>query len=467
MALPIHSRNLRSLATGMPKTLARLSLLDGRPSSSKGQPSSPTISNLVPLVTVWLGVPPRWRTTSNASARVMQARGGAQPSAWHLGGRGCSRTRRRRTAGRGPNKPFRLAGGVPGQCSAGSACACGCICTDRSRWPDRSIACLRSARRGNNNSLDHLAGYCTGAGTRVGLAVAFDDGSAARKYRSRRRFRRHRTAQRRPTPSAKYAAELVATPGAGGRDSLHGDLRRRSLLPFDLLPERYSLRCAGNRPGLSSPDGGRCWVLNTGRSCRDLDWIASHHDFCARTWRGWRAGHRLQSEARYVVHGSRSRIDRGKYRRWGNVYRYVHRRCDGRFGSSTRGRVRNGFNWFRLGRRHRPCAARLDRQRRHSGLERRTVAYRHGGWDFPRRLCDWFRDQRHSWHRVGISWTKGRWSVALRMIKCDDLQRVQEGEQIEFRFPLCSASGRQGPGIIHVLGCSGGQTADKLISPLA
>src|SRR6516165_8681672 len=38
-----------------------------------GQPSSPTISNLVPLVTVWLGVPPRWRTTSNASARVMQA----------------------------------------------------------------------------------------------------------------------------------------------------------------------------------------------------------------------------------------------------------------------------------------------------------------------------------------------------------------------------------------------------------
>src|SRR5215472_3248102 len=58
----------------MPKALARLSLLDGRPSSSKGQPSSPTISNLVPLVTVWLGVPPRWRTTSNASARVMQAR---------------------------------------------------------------------------------------------------------------------------------------------------------------------------------------------------------------------------------------------------------------------------------------------------------------------------------------------------------------------------------------------------------
>jgi hypothetical protein len=32
--------------------------LDGRPSSSNGQPSSPTMSKFVRFVTVWLGVPP-------------------------------------------------------------------------------------------------------------------------------------------------------------------------------------------------------------------------------------------------------------------------------------------------------------------------------------------------------------------------------------------------------------------------
>src|SRR5215469_9844299 len=53
---------------------ALLSLLDGRPSSNRGHPSSPTTSTLVCRVTVWLGVPPCERTTSNASARVMQAR---------------------------------------------------------------------------------------------------------------------------------------------------------------------------------------------------------------------------------------------------------------------------------------------------------------------------------------------------------------------------------------------------------
>src|SRR6516165_8172305 len=58
----------------MPYAVARLSLLDGRPSSSNGQPSSPTMSNFVRFVTASLRVPPRWRTTSNASARDMQAR---------------------------------------------------------------------------------------------------------------------------------------------------------------------------------------------------------------------------------------------------------------------------------------------------------------------------------------------------------------------------------------------------------
>src|SRR5262249_44472908 len=58
----------------MPYAFARLSLLDGRPSSSSGQPSSPTMSNLVSFVTSWLGVPPWRRTTSKASARDMQAR---------------------------------------------------------------------------------------------------------------------------------------------------------------------------------------------------------------------------------------------------------------------------------------------------------------------------------------------------------------------------------------------------------
>src|SRR5262249_61893966 len=53
---------------------ALLSLLDGRPSSNRGHPSSPTTSTLVCRVTVWLGVPPCERTISNASARVMQAR---------------------------------------------------------------------------------------------------------------------------------------------------------------------------------------------------------------------------------------------------------------------------------------------------------------------------------------------------------------------------------------------------------
>src|SRR6516165_8671015 len=56
------------------KLPALLSLLDGRPSSNSGHPSSPTTSTLVCRVTVWLGVPPCERTTSNASARVMQAR---------------------------------------------------------------------------------------------------------------------------------------------------------------------------------------------------------------------------------------------------------------------------------------------------------------------------------------------------------------------------------------------------------
>ena len=38
-----------------------------------GQPSSPTMSDFVRFVTAGLGVPPRWRTTSKASARLMQA----------------------------------------------------------------------------------------------------------------------------------------------------------------------------------------------------------------------------------------------------------------------------------------------------------------------------------------------------------------------------------------------------------
>src|SRR4029077_18428902 len=51
--------------------VARASLLDGRPSSSNGQPSSPTMSKFVRFVTAWLGIPPCWRTTSKASARLM------------------------------------------------------------------------------------------------------------------------------------------------------------------------------------------------------------------------------------------------------------------------------------------------------------------------------------------------------------------------------------------------------------
>src|SRR5215469_16176894 len=57
----------------MPRAVARLSLLDGRPSSRRGQPSSPTMSSFVRFVTPGLGVPPHFRTTSNASARLMQA----------------------------------------------------------------------------------------------------------------------------------------------------------------------------------------------------------------------------------------------------------------------------------------------------------------------------------------------------------------------------------------------------------
>src|SRR6516165_9425070 len=56
------------------KLPALLSLFDGRPSSRSGHPSSPTTSTLVCRLTVWLGVPPCERTSSNASARVMQAR---------------------------------------------------------------------------------------------------------------------------------------------------------------------------------------------------------------------------------------------------------------------------------------------------------------------------------------------------------------------------------------------------------
>src|SRR5215813_7381649 len=73
MALPIHSRKRRSLTTGIPYSVARLSLLEGRPSSSSGHPSSPTMSTCVRFVTAGLGVPPRCRTTSNASARLMHA----------------------------------------------------------------------------------------------------------------------------------------------------------------------------------------------------------------------------------------------------------------------------------------------------------------------------------------------------------------------------------------------------------
>jgi hypothetical protein len=50
-----------------------LSLLEGRPSSRSGQPSSPTMRTCVRFVTSGLGAPPCWRTTSNASARLMQA----------------------------------------------------------------------------------------------------------------------------------------------------------------------------------------------------------------------------------------------------------------------------------------------------------------------------------------------------------------------------------------------------------
>src|ERR1700751_1182319 len=57
----------------MPRAVARLSLLEGRPSSSRGHPSSPTMRSFVRFVTAGLGVPPRWRTSSNASARLMQA----------------------------------------------------------------------------------------------------------------------------------------------------------------------------------------------------------------------------------------------------------------------------------------------------------------------------------------------------------------------------------------------------------
>jgi hypothetical protein len=73
IALPAHSRKRRSLTMGIPRAVARVSLFEGRPSSSSGQPSSPTIRTCVRFVTDGLGDPPRCRTTSNASALLMHA----------------------------------------------------------------------------------------------------------------------------------------------------------------------------------------------------------------------------------------------------------------------------------------------------------------------------------------------------------------------------------------------------------
>src|SRR5262245_46968475 len=57
----------------MPWDFARLRLFDGWPSDNIGQPSSPTTSTDVCLVTPRRGVPPLRRTSANASSRFIAA----------------------------------------------------------------------------------------------------------------------------------------------------------------------------------------------------------------------------------------------------------------------------------------------------------------------------------------------------------------------------------------------------------